>query len=278
MILGIWLALIQLEWAKFRYHKANFINLISASTDLTPTFEEKSILGLTLNYLDLHSSSDLPLLVLVHGSPGSLSAFEDYLKDKELVEKTRMIAIDRPGFGYSSNGMAAPSLAVQAAMIAEVLKDLPDQKKIILGHSMGGPVIAKLAMDFPSLVDGLVMVAPAISPSLEPSNTWRKFINFPLFRLFTPPALRVSNQEIIPLKEELEKMMKDWESIKIPVTVFQGMEDSLVPAGNADFAKTMMKKNVKVKTAMIEGGDHFILWSEIPLIKREIFEMIDSIR
>lgn len=276
-ILGIWLISIQLEWAKFRYQKADFIHSISTSPHLVPSFHQKTIKGNTLNYLKLISHPKNPLLVLIHGSPGSLSAFEEYLKDKELVEKTNMVVIDRPGFGYSDNGKVVSSLAIQAAAIAEVLKDFPDQKKILLGHSMGGPVIAKLAMDFPTLVDGLVMVAPAISPTLEPSNTWRKLIDFPLIRLFTPSALRVCNQEIIPLKEELQLMLKDWNSIKIPVTVIQGVDDPLVPAGNADFAKTVMSNNAMVKIKMIKGGNHFILWSEIPLIKSAIFELINSI-
>jgi hypothetical protein len=32
-----------------------------------------------------------------------------------------------------------------------------------------------------------------------------------------------------------------------------------------------------VKLSYVEGGDHFILWSEVPLIRKEILEMIGKV-
>ena len=83
-----------------------------------------------------------------------------------------------------------------------------------------------------------------------------------MIRWFTPSALRVCNQEIIPLKEELEEMMTGWKGINIPVSIVQGEEDNLVPKENAYFAKSMMSTNLKVETLMVKGGNHFILWNE----------------
>ncbi|HEY5692223.1 MAG TPA: alpha/beta hydrolase [Cyclobacteriaceae bacterium] len=39
---------------------------------------------------------------------------------------------------------------------------------ILIGHSLGGTVIARMTMDSPELVDGVVMVAPSIDPEIEP--------------------------------------------------------------------------------------------------------------
>ncbi len=47
---------------------------------------------------------DLPLVVLVHGTPGSSNGFMDYLADSLLPEKAQLIALDRPGFGDSDYG------------------------------------------------------------------------------------------------------------------------------------------------------------------------------
>ena len=267
----------KMEWAKIRYDRQAFLKDIAANSTATTSYDTKQIAGKTIHFLKKINQKDFPLLVMVHGSPGALNAYETYLEDPMLNAQMNLISVDRSGFGYSDFGTSESSLKVQAALIAEILKDYPHQKKILVGHSMGGPVISKLAMDFPNLVDGMVMVAPSISPALEPSNAWRKAINFPLIRWFTPTGLNVCNQEIIPLRKELEKMLSGWKEIKIPISIVQGEEDFLVPKENAFFAKSMMPDNLDLKTVLIKGGNHFILWSEIPLIIGEILGVLEKV-
>ena len=91
-----------------------------------------------------------------------------------------------------------------------------------------------------------------------------------------PKALRVCNQEILPLEGELRKMLPLWEKITVPVTVIQGEKDNLVPKGNADFAKRMLVNSKKVKLEMIKGGNHFILWSLRDKVIDSIIELIDD--
>jgi len=267
----------KMEWAKMRYDKESLLTDLQESSTSKIQFGTRFVENKSIHFLTKFNSPELPILVLVHGSPGSLSAYLDYLKDEQLNKRFNLISVDRSGFGYSDFGEAESSLAIQAALIAEILKDYPNQKKIVLGHSMGGPVIAKLAMDFPQLVDGLVMVAPSISANLEPSNTWRKVINFPLIRWFTPAGLRVCNQEIIPLKEELLDIQADWKDIHIPVRLVQGEVDQLVPQGNAFFAKEALINSKQVDVRIIKRGNHFILWSKTPVIVEEVVALLESL-
>jgi len=267
----------QLEFLEMRYQPSDFSKSIATRSPSPFAFKQKKVDGTTLQYCQLGAGDHLPVIVLVHGSPGSLSAFETYLKDTLLQQKAILIAVDRLGFGYSDFGKAIPSLQLQAKVIAAVLKDFPKSKKILVGHSMGGPVNSRLAMDYPNLVDGMVLIAPSISPELEPPNWWRKVLNFPILRWMTPTALRVCNQEIIPLKEELIAMEKRWETITCPVTIVQGTADQLVPAGNAYYAKERLINSQLVQLQMVEEGNHFILWSEIPLIRKAIFELLELI-
>ena len=143
---------------------------------------------------------------------------------------------------------------------------------------MGGPIISKIAMDFPNLVDGLVEIAASVSPELEPPNRWRKFLDFSLIRWLTPPALTVCNQEIIPLENELREMESHWHKINVPINVIQGTKDQLVPAGNAYFIEKMAVNCPSLKLNMLEGKDHFILWSETQIIKKELIEMVKTIQ
>ncbi|MEM9261179.1 MAG: alpha/beta hydrolase, partial [Bacteroidota bacterium] len=269
-LLGLLFFLVRCEDLKMRYEPEALLADLEQRGITTGELKQTTFQDNTLQYLKIGQDIAKPTVVFLHGSPGALSAFQPYYTDSLLLAKCNLISLDRPGFGYSNFGVAEPSLEQQAAALAQVLSEGPKSKVILVGHSMGGPVIARAAMDYPEQIHGLVMVAPAVSPALEPSNTWRRIVNFLPLRLFTPPALRVCNQEILPLKTELEEMLPNWAELRMPVTVVQGMEDALVPMGNASFVKEQMPSDSLVNIRYVEGGDHFILWSEVPLVRTEI--------
>ncbi|MEM1220503.1 MAG: alpha/beta hydrolase, partial [Bacteroidota bacterium] len=155
---------------------------------------------------------NLPTIFFVHGSPGSSNNFQVYLADTSLSRKAQLVAVDRPGFGFSDYGQVERSVEQQAALLAETLKSSTQEPAILVGHSFGGPVIARMAMDYPELVKALVIVAGSISPALEPREWWRPVVDFPLVRWILPASLRVSNQEIHALYDELERMMPLWKT------------------------------------------------------------------
>src|SRR5260221_5629646 len=125
-----------------------------------------------INYLKV-GDENLPLFIFVHGSPGSLSAFIDFMADTALLNRAQLITVDRPGFGASNFGYAEPSLEKQAAYLRPILEENKNHQPIILVcHSLRRPVTAPMAMDYEELVDGLVIVAGSIDPALEPNETW----------------------------------------------------------------------------------------------------------
>ena len=92
-----------------------------------------------------------------------------------------------------------------------------------------------------------------------------------------PGAFRVSNQEIIPLKKSLEGMLPLWEKVTCQVTVLQGTKDKLVAPGNADFAKKMLTNSRNLKIEMLEGDDHFIMFTKEKMIADKILEMLAEV-
>ena len=89
------------------------------------------------------------------------------MQDKELLQHYRMISIDRPGFGFSDFGKPV-HLSAQSSLISPVIKKINNGKPVYLaGHSLGGPLIIKLAADFPGYYDGLVMLAGSAFVPLE---------------------------------------------------------------------------------------------------------------
>jgi pimeloyl-ACP methyl ester carboxylesterase len=219
-----------------------------------------------------------PLTVFIHGSPGSLSAFIHFLVDTSLIHRSLMVSPDRPGFGYSNFGNAEPSLQKQAEILKPLLEKYQANRPIVLvGHSLGGPLIARMAIDYPELVDGLIIVAGSIAPELEPNETWfRAPLATPFLSWLVPGSFRASNQEIYHLKPELEKMVPLWKNIKCPVTVIQGLGDVLVPHQNADFAEKMLV-NTKVEVIRVEGMNHFVPWSNPELIHDGVLRMLNKL-
>ena len=109
------------------------------------------------------------------------------------------------------------------------------------------------------------MVAPSIDPDLEPKEPWRKFLRWPVVRSLIPTAIRVSNEEIYFLKQQLIEMIPDWNGITKPVVIVQGGDDFLVHPGNKDFALKMLQ-NTEVKVVYNEQADHFIPWTSPDMV------------
>lgn len=233
--------------------------------------------GRVINYLHV-GDEHLPLVVFVHGSPGSLSAFIDFMADTALLKRAQLISVDRAGFGESNFGYAEKSLEKQAQYLKPILEKYKSNKPVILvGHSLGGPVIARMAMDYQPLVDGLVLVAGSIDPEQEPHETWfRAPLATPFLSWILPRSFRASNFEIYKLKPELQEMVPLWKNITCRVKVIQGKKDDLVSPANVDFAKKMLVNASSVDFIIKDDMNHFVPWQHPELIRMAIIQLLDK--
>ena len=233
--------------------------------------------GARVHLMEVKSDPSKPLIFFVHGSPGSWKGWSEYLNDPDLRAKANLIAVDRPGFGESNPGHAEKSLQKQADLFGSLLGQLPSSQKVILvGHSFGGPVVARMAMDYPNQVNHLVILAGSIDPNLEKTQWYQYPADWWAFRWLVPSALVVCNQEIMALKPYLSEMLPLWSKITHGVTVIQGTDDDLVPAANADFAEKVLVNAKPLKVIRLEKMNHFIPWSQFALVKKEILDVVAS--
>ncbi|MFZ0763701.1 alpha/beta fold hydrolase [Bradyrhizobium sp.] len=123
------------------------------------------VTGATLNVLDIGPKDAAgPPIVLIHGASSNLEAMRRPLGDR-LAVSHRVILIDRPGHGWSSAvGEEAATPAAQGRMIEEALKKLNVGPVILVVHSWAGALGARMALDYPARVAGLVMLAPVAYP------------------------------------------------------------------------------------------------------------------
>jgi pimeloyl-ACP methyl ester carboxylesterase len=105
-----------------------------------------------------------PPIVMLHGASSNLEAMRQPLGER-LAEHHRVILIDRPGHGWSTRAREADSTpAVQGRMIDSALERLGIGEAIFVVHSWSGALGARIALDYPGRVAGLVMLAPVTHP------------------------------------------------------------------------------------------------------------------
>lgn len=224
--------------------------------------------GQQLHYAESARDSTLPLLVFVHGSPGSWNAFETYMQDSVLLSRYRMISIDRPGFGYSDFGKAQ-NLNDQSQSLGALLRHISEGRPMILtGHSLGGPVIVKLAADNPDLaITHLVIISGSLDPSAEKPESWRVPLDRTPLRYLVPGAMRPSNTELLLFKQDVAEMPLALSKVSCAVTLLHGDVDDFVPPGNVAFAQQHLNCASSIDTIWFPGERHFIPWTKFSDIR-----------
>ncbi len=226
-----------------------------------------------MRYVDVGRGPDKPLVVFIHGSPGEWQAWADYLIDPELTQRAELVAVDRPGFGGSGAGAVEPSLVQQARDIAPLLDKAGSGRRVVLvGHSFGGPLVARLAMDYGSKVTDLVILAGSIDPAMEHTAWYQYPADWPVISWMLPDTLVVTNREIRALKDELDAMLPLWPRVTQRVTVMQGGKDDLVPPENADFAQKVLAHAASLNIVRIPEMNHFLPWTRYGQVKAVILD------
>jgi len=99
-----------------------------------------------------------------------------------LVQNHRVVAFDRPGFGFSSRPRTRIWTAqAQAALLDKALLRLGIERAVIVGHSWGTLVAIALALHNPQRVAGLVLIAGYYFPSIRTDVALTSWPAMPVF-------------------------------------------------------------------------------------------------
>lgn len=187
-------------------------------------------------------------LVFLHGWGVDKSCFSSLLK---YFDQENTIFFDLPGFGCET----VPKRPWGILDYAEFAKDKIEPGSILIGYSFGGRVAISLAVNYPELVDKLVLIA---SGGLRKKFSLKRRINRLLKRdsrdylsagALRPTFVKVVNED---LKSELKK-------IKQKTLILWGEDDAELPLW---MAKKMNKLVKKSKLIIMPGIDHYnILFS-----------------
>ena len=216
-------------------------------------------------------------VMFVHGSPGSWEGWVRFLNDPELYQNFYLIAVDRPGFGGSGLGISEPSIEKQAEALFAVIEQEQLKKPILIGHSLGGAVIARMAMNHPKEISGLIFVAASVSPELEETKWFQYPASWYGLKQLIPTELRVCNEEILALKESLIQMLPLWSDIKAKTIIIHGQKDDLVPIANKDFLVNHLNSELVLQVVVDNDLNHFVPWKKPFLIKQALLKFKRSL-
>lgn len=157
-----WLSLSALGYASFalagvgliRRHESQPLDDVVVPGQLT------DVDGVRIHYVESGSG---PPTLLIPGFGASTFSFRETIP--ALSPRSRVVAIDLPGFGYSERGDQHDySSSGQADTVARFMRQQGLEDAVVLGHSLGGGVALRLAERHPDLVSRLVLVG-SIDPN-----------------------------------------------------------------------------------------------------------------
>jgi pimeloyl-ACP methyl ester carboxylesterase len=267
--------------------------------------------GVRLHYIERGQGEPL---VLLHGNGSMIQDFvSSGLLDKA-AHKYRVIAFDRPGFGYSERPrLTIWTPGVQADLIGKALGQIGISQAIVFGHSWGTSVAIALALKRPKLVTRLILasgyyyptvrsdvifswqaipglsdiISHTLSPILArimwpalmhkifgPSAVPKKFDGFPKEMALRPSQLRASAAESALTIPGAFALHKDYASLTVPVAIIAGEDDKLV---DTDKQSVRLHRDISQSTLRrIPGVGHMVHQSATDAVMAAIDEVQDA--
>ncbi len=216
---------------------------------------ELSINEKTIRYLRL-GEGDIPVL-LIHGMGSDLNSW--LFNHSVLAAEHEVIAMDLPAHGGSSKPLQSGSLQELSGVVRGLLDGLGINRVHLVGHSLGGAVAARVALQEPARIVSLTMIS-SLGPGTAVSRSFleaflaakrRKELKIVMGQLVASSELitRELIESILRVKR-IEGVQESWEKIihagilnpddgqgelilgelEVPVQVIYGAEDQIAAA------------------------------------------------
>ena len=128
-----------------------------------PTGKFVEVDGIRLHYVERGTGQPV---VLLHGDGSLIQDFDISGVIDLAAQKYRVIAFDRPGYGYSDRPRTTIwTPYAQARLLHRALQQIGVEQPIVVGHSWGTLVAVALGLDFPDDVKSLVLLSGYYYPT-----------------------------------------------------------------------------------------------------------------
>jgi pyruvate dehydrogenase E2 component (dihydrolipoamide acetyltransferase) len=259
-----------------------------------PANRKVEVGGRQMNYLKLGNAEGVPI-ILVHGFGADLNGW--MFNQPQLAESHTTYALDLPGHGGSDKKIGDGSVRDLADVLAGFMDALGIDRAHLVGQSLGGAIILKLATDHPEKAASLTLISSAgLGEDINMAYveafiraTGRKDLKPELEKLFADPNLvsRDMINDVLKYKrmDGVDQVLRTiagnvfaggkqslilrekLAAIKVPVQVIFGAQDQIIPARHAEG----LSGNVKVK--VIPQAGHMPHMEAASEVNRLILDM-----
>jgi len=230
--------------------------------------------GDRIAYLTSNEDTGLPgKVVLVHGAPADATSWNKLITNHRGPLPREAVAIDRLGYGNSTSGRNT-SLAQQAASLEPFLAPVHGRRPILVGHSYGGPVVLRAAVDYPDRVGGIVLVAGACDAYMNDSQWFRRSVDF--IGIVVPEPWEVANAELLALTDENRAMESMLGRVVCPVVILHGTWDGVCPHdATIAYLQSRLVNAAEVRVVSLPRTGHNIHLSHPELIAEEVHRLAE---
>jgi pyruvate dehydrogenase E2 component (dihydrolipoamide acetyltransferase) len=146
--------------------QAEFTVQAAAAAEAAPEPRTIQVGERTMRYLETGTGNGGTPVLLIHGFGGDLNNW--MFTQPALSETHQVIALDLPGHGGSSKNVGNGDITTFTNILRDFLSTLGIAKAHMVGHSLGGAIALRIALDHPDSVASLTLIAPAaLGPDID---------------------------------------------------------------------------------------------------------------
>ncbi len=255
----------------------------------------KSFDGVSINF-DNEGEGE-PVIILVHGWSNTKSIWKTQVS--HFSKKYRVIAVDLPGFGKSGNNRSEWTIASYGEDISSIIQQLNLKKVVLVGFSLGAPIVIEAANKVPDHVIGVVLVDELLEVEMQIPPPMAHYIDSVMMDLvnnptkekmvgggfvkknvdssFTRMMIFLEGASHIGWRESLEGYIK-WQnehcthSIKAVKAPIIAINSDLQPTNVEAFRKYVPTFKAKI----VEEVGHLIMWDNNDEFNRLLEESIQE--
>ncbi|MBK6659164.1 MAG: acetoin dehydrogenase dihydrolipoyllysine-residue acetyltransferase subunit [Proteobacteria bacterium] len=220
------------------------------------------------------------VIILLHGFGGDAAGW--LFNQGALAAHATVYALDLPGHGQSSKALSDSSVEHLAATVVAFMDALQIAKAELVGHSLGGAIALKAAVDHPNRISALALIGSAglgaeinadyingfiaaesrkeIKPLLEQLVADANLINRTLINDIlqfkridgVTEALTAIAKGFQDGSRQTVNLRANLEGLDIPIKVIWGSKDAIIPASHASGLPG------KVSVTVLDGFGHLV--------------------
>jgi len=225
-------------------------------------------------------------IIFIHGAGGRGKYWLKQLAD--IGSKVRALALDLPGHG-KSGGSACSSIAAYREFVRKFIDKVVRGRFYLAGHSMGGAITLDFSLNYPELLEGIILIATGarlkvLPAALEVFRSGRHYLDLARIvygKKAAEQMIELGTKEIAATSPVV--WFKDLTAcdrfdvtsrlaeIEIPALILAGTDDLLTPL---KYSRLLEAGLPNARLRVIEDAGHMLMLEQPGDVNRHIIDFM----